>query len=59
MQTQRPNRSISATQPAKGTPSTATSKPWLKPTFEQVPLNEALASSTPAGSSDGASAYTS
>ncbi len=43
MQTQQSNRPTTTPEPVEVTPATATPKRWQRPTFEQVPLNEALA----------------
>jgi len=43
MQTQQPNHASQATQSVKVTAAQASPKVWTKPTFERVPLNNALA----------------
>lgn len=43
MQTQQPNHSSQATQPLKVAAAPTSPKVWTKPTFERVPLNNALA----------------
>lgn len=47
MQTQQPNRPLPVTPTPKHTQSTVSPQPWVKPTFEQVPLNEALSGNAP------------
>ena len=40
----------------EASPQTAV-HPWVKPTFERIPLNEAMASFTPSANPEGASFY--
>lgn len=59
MQTQQLNRPLSATPSPKHTHATASPQPWVKPTFEQIPLNDALSGGSPGHPSDGFGTYTS
>lgn len=59
MQTQSPDNTNRQTQsdPVSSTSSSVSPQPWVKPTFEQVPLNDALSGG--ASFNDGGVTYSS
>jgi hypothetical protein len=51
MQTQQPKQAQQA-PPSDAVQRKVSPQPWVKPTFEQAPLNEALAAYWPYGGAD-------
>lgn len=52
MQTQQAKQMQQALPQTHATQQQGAPQPWVKPTFEQMPLNEALANFSVSGSSD-------
>lgn len=59
MQTEQPDRATQPTQLTKAEQTQMVPQPWVKPTFEVVPLNDALSNFSSSGSTDVGNAYSS
>lgn len=59
MQTEQPNHATTTTQLPQAKPAQIAPQPWVKPTFDKVLLNDALATFTSAGSADVGNSYSS